>query len=244
MEMPVRLQGSQRTKPAIQVPNMIQQTIQGGLLTHQSRQVSSRRQIRDTEVASRNPKYNLAQTNLEGENLKEKDNEAFSNNFLSQPGSNCSIITFQNTSQILHHILQSKSLKIAKASKSSNASVVLYAKNSLNEIQIYATKRFHQRIVNANPKSISESALMSKLTKTLCDATLGVLHLQWTSPPKNSCYHQGQTQQASDNGHGLSQMAGKNSLPLKYLSIAHVSTNLDHQQLGTNMCNISQIRDF
>lgn len=92
VKLPVRLRGSQRTAPAVQAPNMIQQTIHGGPITHQSRRASSRSQRRDTRAPSRNPKHNL-----EGENLEEKDSEVFGNDFPSQAGSNCSIITSHNT---------------------------------------------------------------------------------------------------------------------------------------------------
>ena len=45
--MPTRLRGSQRTTHDIQVPNMIQHTMHGGPMTHQSRRASSRKQRSD-----------------------------------------------------------------------------------------------------------------------------------------------------------------------------------------------------
>ena len=77
-------------------------------------------------MSSRNPSHNLAKTNLAGQNLAELDTEAFGDKFPSQPGSNCSIIVFQNTGQMSKLTTQPKSIQIVKAFKNSNASLALY----------------------------------------------------------------------------------------------------------------------
>ena len=88
-------------------------------------------------------KTQLAQTNLAGQNLAELDTEAFGDEFPSQPGLNCSIISFQNTGYMSKFTTQPKLIWIAKFFKCSNASVALFAKHSLNETDIQFSDRFH-----------------------------------------------------------------------------------------------------
>ena len=156
--MPDRLPGSQATTPAVQVRKMIQHTIQGGPMSHKSRRATSRKRRRETNAPSRNPSHNLAQTNLDGQNQEELHTESFGDNFSSQPGPNCSIISFQNTGQMNRYTTQPKSIQIAKAFQISNASVALYAEHSLNksESKFHFSDSFHQGMLNINPKSLSK----------------------------------------------------------------------------------------
>ena len=87
-----------------------------------------------------------------------KGSDSFGHEFPLQPTINSSIITFQNTGQMKQVIMSSKLEQIAKAFKKSNASVALYAEHSLNQKskQIPTTKRFHQRMINVNPSSLSK----------------------------------------------------------------------------------------
>ena len=98
----------------------------------------------------------MAQTNLVGQNLVELDTQSFGDDFQSQPGSNCSIITFQNTGHMSKYTTEPKSIQISKAFKSSNESVALYAEHSLNESKFHFSDRFHQRMLHINPKSLSK----------------------------------------------------------------------------------------
>ena len=156
--MPDKLPGSQETIPAVQVRKMIQQTIQGGPMSHKSRRASSRARRRETGALLRNDRHNLAQTNLAGQSQEELDTEAFGDDFPTKPGPNCSIISFQNTGQMNRYTTQPKSIQIAKAFKISNASVALYAEHSLNksESNFHFSDSFHQRMLNINPKSLSK----------------------------------------------------------------------------------------
>ena len=86
--MPDKLPGSQETIPAAQVRKMIQQTIQGGPMSHKSRRASSRARRRETNAPSRNNSHNLAQANLAGQNEEELDTEAFGDDFPTKPAPN------------------------------------------------------------------------------------------------------------------------------------------------------------
>ena len=113
---------------------------------------------RKQTARSKNTKVLRVQSTLAGENLVAKDSDAFGHEFPLQPTINSSIITFQNTGQMKQFIMSSKSEQIAKAFKKSNASVALYAEHSLNQKskQIPTTERFHQRMINVNPSSLSK----------------------------------------------------------------------------------------
>ena len=83
-------------------------------MSHKSRQALSRTRRRETNAPSRNPSHNLAQTNLAGQNQEKLDTEAFGDDFPTEPGLNCSIISFQNTGQMNRYTTQLKSIQIAK----------------------------------------------------------------------------------------------------------------------------------
>ena len=125
-------------------------------MSHKSRRAFSRARRRETGALSRNDRHNLAQTNLAGQNQEELDTKAFGDNYPTEPGPNCSIISFQNTGQMNRYTTQPKSIQIAKAFKISNVSVSLYAEHSLNESEskFHFSNSFHQRMLNINPKSL------------------------------------------------------------------------------------------
>ena len=82
-KMPDRLPSSQSTKPTVHVPKLIQQTIKGGPMSHQSRRLSSRKRRSETNAPFRTQSHNFAQTNLAGQNQAELDTETFGDNFPS-----------------------------------------------------------------------------------------------------------------------------------------------------------------
>ena len=112
----------------------------------------------DTAARSKNTRVLQVQSTLAGENLVAKDSDSFGHVFPKQPSLNCLIITFQNTGQMQQFIMSAKLEQIAKAFKQSNASVALYAEHSLNQKskEIPMTERFHQRMINVNPSSLSK----------------------------------------------------------------------------------------
>ena len=135
-----RLSGGIRTTPAVQVHNLIQQSIRGGPMSNESGSRKSRnsrwkarKRWRKQTARSKNTKVLRVQSTLAGENLVAKDSDSFGHKFPLQPTINSSIITFQNTGQMKQFIMSWKSEQIAKAFKKSNASVALYAEHSLNQ---------------------------------------------------------------------------------------------------------------
>ena len=89
-----RLSSRIRVIPAVQVHNLIQQSIRGGPMSHKSRLGSSRNSQHKTGARSKNPVVHRVQTTLAGENLAAKDNDSFGHEFPTQPTLNSSIITF------------------------------------------------------------------------------------------------------------------------------------------------------
>ena len=118
----------------------------------------SRKRRSDIAARSKNTRVLQVQSTLAGENLVAKDSNSFGHVFPKQPSLNCSIITFQNTGQMQQFVMSAKLEQIAKAFKQSNASVALYAEHSLNQKskEIPMTERFHQRMINVNPSSLSK----------------------------------------------------------------------------------------
>ena len=160
-----RLSGRTRTISTVQVHNLVQQSIQGGQMSHKNRLRSSHnsrwsacKRRRKTGACSKNPLVYRVQTTHAGENLVAKDSDSFGHEFPTQPTLNSSIITFQNTGQLQQFIMSRKLEQIANAFRKSNASVALYAEYSLNQNlkQIPMTERFHQRMINVNPSSLSK----------------------------------------------------------------------------------------
>ena len=128
-----RLSGGIRTTPAVQVHNLIQQSIRGGPMSNESWSKKSRcsrwtarKRRYDTAARSKNTKVLRVQSTLAGENLVAKDSDSFGHEFPKQPTLNSLIITLQNTGQMQQFIMSRKSEQITKAFKKSNASVVLY----------------------------------------------------------------------------------------------------------------------
>ena len=155
-----RLLGRRRTTPAVQVHNLSQQSIGGGSRPRSSWRLSYRNRVQNRGVQSSNQGEYRDQTTLDGRNLAAKDSDSFGDAFPKQPTLHSSIITFQNTGQMGQYIMQEKSEQIATAFKKSNASVALYAEHSLNQNskEIPITERFHQRMINVNPSSLSKIA--------------------------------------------------------------------------------------
>ena len=150
------LPGRRRTTPAVQVHNLIQQSIGGGARPRSSWRLSYRNRVQNRGVQSSNKGEYRDQTTLDGSNLAAKDSDSFGDVFPERPTLHSSIITFQNTGQMGQYIMQEKSEQIATAFKKSNASVALYAEHSLNQNskEIPITERFHQRMINVNPSSL------------------------------------------------------------------------------------------
>ena len=127
--MTYRLCRSQWITPAVQVRKMIQQTIHGGPMRHQSHRASSCQQSRKTGASSRTKIKKKLKKNSAVDNLKVLDTQASGDKFPSKAGPNYSIITFQITGQMKNFIIQHRLTQIAKVCRCSNASVTLYAKH-------------------------------------------------------------------------------------------------------------------
>ena len=155
-----RLPGGRRTTPAVQVHNLIQQSIKGGSRPISSWRLRYGKRVRNRNIQSNNQGEYRDQSTLDGRNLAANDSESFGDEFPKQPTLHSSIITFQNTGQMGQYIMHNKSEQIATAFKKSNASVALYAEHSLNQKskEIPITERFHQRMINVNPSSLSKIA--------------------------------------------------------------------------------------
>ena len=70
----------------------------------------------------------LTQANLHGIAISASDSEHFGHNFPSTPGTNTTIVTFQNIGQQPNDATTSKSTHNDRAFRSSNAGVALFAK--------------------------------------------------------------------------------------------------------------------
>ena len=155
-----RLSGGRRTTPAVQVHKLSQQSTEGGSRSRSSWRIRYRNRQRNRDAQFNNQGEHRDQRTLDGRNLAAKDSNSFGDEFPERPAPNSSIITFQNTGQMKQYLMNEKSEQIATAFKQSNASVALYAEHSLNQKskEIPITERFHQRMINVNPSSLSKIA--------------------------------------------------------------------------------------
>ena len=107
MISPDRSSSGIRATPAVQVHNLIQQSIRGGPMSNEIGSRNSRhnrwkarKRRRKQTARSKNTKVLRVQSTLAGENLVAKDSNSFGHEFPKQPILNSSIITFQNTGQM------------------------------------------------------------------------------------------------------------------------------------------------
>ena len=95
------------------------------------------------------------QTNLQREDLAAKDSESFGDEYPPQPGTNCTIITFQNTGPQRYSLYDSNSIATSAAFKDSQAGIALYAECSLMESLLESGNTFNDRMRMKSPNSYS-----------------------------------------------------------------------------------------
>ena len=83
------------------------------------------------------------------------DSEHFGHNFPSAPGTNTTIVTFQNIGQQPSEATESKSAHNARAFRSSNAGVALFAEHGLNEAKLQSYHLFYTRMKSVETRSFS-----------------------------------------------------------------------------------------
>lgn len=100
----------------------------------------------------------MDQVTLRGVNIDATDGEAFSHFYPKYPGDDCLIITFVNAGQMPKTVFREEGKKargIAKAFKTSKASIALYVAVDINESKIPFNERFDQRMRRISPGSRS-----------------------------------------------------------------------------------------
>lgn len=91
----------------------------------------------------------MDQVTLKRVNINATNGEAFGHFYQKYPSDNCSIITFVNTGQMPKTVFKEEGKKargIAKAFKTSKASIALYAEVDINKSKIPFNERFDQRM--------------------------------------------------------------------------------------------------
>jgi hypothetical protein len=103
----------------------------------------------------RNNRNTLIQATPQSEDLAAKDSEAFGDIFPSQPGKNCTIITFQYIGPQRYSLHHQTSTATSRAFKDSQAGIALYAECSLVETLLPAGNGFNDRMQVQSPHSYS-----------------------------------------------------------------------------------------
>ena len=97
----------------------------------------------------------LTQSNLHGVAISASDSEHFGHNFPSTPGTNTTIVAFHNIGQQPNYATKSKSTHNARAFRSSNAGVALFAEHGLNEAKLQSPHLFSARMKSTESRSFS-----------------------------------------------------------------------------------------
>jgi len=87
--------------------------------------------------------------------ISASDSEHFGHNFHLVPGTNTTIVTFQKIGQQPNETTKSKSIHIARAFRSSNAGMALFAEHGLNGAKRQSPHLFNTRMKSMGPRSFS-----------------------------------------------------------------------------------------
>ena len=90
---------------------------------------------------------------MDGIAISASDSEHFGHNFLSTPGTNTTIVTFQNIGRKPNEATKSKSTHKARAFRSTNAGMALFAEHGLNETKLQPPHLFNTRMKSVEPHS-------------------------------------------------------------------------------------------